>query len=206
MFSDFHLRHWMTKNLKGWGREASFSNHSPGLQTLNYTASQSFCLQEAPGEGHNGKYSMGGSRGMELLSSLMELLSHLLTLETEGAKPFWGRVVLSNRLEAVVFKIPSPNIHFFMTLDNFFWKASLGKTDTTPISLNTGSHLRTCDTFMLIALLHGEGGGAIDVVNGDLALPDCGSCPESPGPFLSSQLDFPHPSCFPISGNQVSWA
>lgn len=90
MFSGLHLRHWIWKDMGVGRRGASLSSHLLELQTLNYTESWTFCLQEAPGEGHSGKYYMGGSRGVHLLPSLMELLSHLLKLELEGAKLFFG--------------------------------------------------------------------------------------------------------------------
>lgn len=63
---------------------------------------------------------MGHSTVMELLASPLKLLYyHVLKLELEGAKPFWGRVNLSNRLESLVLKIASQNIRFLYECRQF---------------------------------------------------------------------------------------
>ena len=75
----------------------------------DYKGTQGFCTREDAGKGNNLKSFVGGSKSWNSYPVLWKYLSHLLKLDLEGAIIFRKRVILSNKLEALVLNFfPKP--------------------------------------------------------------------------------------------------
>ena len=99
-----------------------------------------------------------------------------------------------------------------MNLNNFLlgcqpWESRNNPHFSQHRPLMRDPFLKSWNTFMLITLLQGEDGRDRDIlIIAPLPPRPQHYCSESLGPSVSFQLDFLYHLCFPLSGNQMSWA